>query len=148
MPGPVRTLLIAAAAVSVLGVAGCQDTDKAAPSDPPATSAAPTSPAAKPSPTLAGPGTTCGRLVTPGKYAAKVVLAKGHMPCKSAVAVVKRYYRGVKAGKGGGNAATLQVGRFFCASTTAAGASTGRLGSCATKTGKLLIKIKAQTDVN
>jgi len=146
MSGPVRTLVLAAAATAALSTAACQDTDQAAPSAPsapPATSASPT-----PKPTLAGPGTTCGKLVTPGKYAAKVVLAKGHMSCKTAVAVVKRYYRGVKAGKGGGNAATLKVGRFFCASTTAAGASTGNLGSCTTKTADLRIKIKAQPDVN
>lgn len=145
--GPVRTLALATAATAVLGAAGCQDTNKAAP-----TSAKPT-PTATPTPTpskptVAGPGTTCGKLVTPGKYAAEIVLAKGHLDCKAAVAVVKRYYRGVKAGKGGGNAAALKVGKYFCASTTAAGASTGKLGSCNTRDGRILIKIKAETDVN
>ena len=136
MPGPVRALVLTAA---VTALAGCQGTEKAAPSGPPT---------ATPTRTLAGPGTTCGKVVTPGKYAAEVVLAKGHLDCTAAVAVVKRYYRGVQAGRGGGNAAALRVGRFFCAGTTAAGASTGKLGSCGTKNGKLLIRIKAQTDVN
>ena len=40
--------------------------------------------------------------------------------CTTVVRTVKRYYAGVSAGRGGGNTATLEVGRYVCQSPTAA----------------------------
>jgi hypothetical protein len=157
MRAPARTLALTAAVIAAAALGGCEGSGEAAssgtPTASPATTAAtpPTSAAPTPTrtrPALAGPGTTCGKLTTPGKYAARIVLARGHMACASAVQVVKRYYRGVRAGHGGGNTAALRVGRFFCQSTTAAGAAGGHLGSCDTANRKPLIKIEAQTDTD
>lgn len=98
-------------------------------------------------PKLAGPGTTCGTLTTPARIAARMVIGHDHASCADAVRTVKRYYRGVRNGHGGGNAAVLKVGRFHCASATAAKAQTGALGSCNTADQRIIIKIKAQHDV-